>query len=100
MAQESHHSLPSNCSRFNEINDHDNNQESPTTNPQSPVSAAEYVDYYSGFLNQLLDLIRNEDQETVAQIVGLIRSGASQEDILVAIQSANTWCEKRKYSSI
>ncbi|KAE8371416.1 hypothetical protein BDV26DRAFT_276141 [Aspergillus bertholletiae] len=90
MVQENYQSSGSNSSRIYEISAHDNSQGRPTTTPHSPASPAEYVDYYRGFLNQLLDLLESEDQPIVDRIVGLIRSGASQEEVFAATQSANT----------
>ncbi|KAI9926676.1 hypothetical protein MW887_003769 [Aspergillus wentii] len=43
------------------------------------------LQYYRSFLNQLLDLVCNGDQDTVNQMVNVIRSGASHEDILAAM---------------
>ncbi|KAE8334301.1 hypothetical protein BDV24DRAFT_146078 [Aspergillus arachidicola] len=101
MVQENHHSLGSltektlrsNSNLSNEINANDNNQVDPTADPRSPAATAataEYADYYREFLNELVDSIRNEDQAMVARIVGLIRSGASQDEVLGAIRSANS----------
>ncbi|KAE8332967.1 hypothetical protein BDV39DRAFT_166099 [Aspergillus sergii] len=89
MVQENHHSLGSNSNLSNEINANDNSQADPTADPRSPAATAEYADYYREFLNELVDSIRNEDQVMVARIVGLIRSGASQDEVLGAIRSAN-----------
>ncbi|KAE8130676.1 hypothetical protein BDV38DRAFT_266688 [Aspergillus pseudotamarii] len=90
MVQENHQSLGSNSNLSNEINANDNNQADPTADPRSPAATAEYADYYREFLNELVDSIRNEDQAMVARIVGLIRSGASQDEVLGAIRSANS----------
>ncbi|KAB8263795.1 hypothetical protein BDV32DRAFT_146097 [Aspergillus pseudonomiae] len=59
--------------------------ETPNTDPQLQTSFAEDSDYYRNFLEQLLDLVCNEDQETVARLVSIIRSGASQREILAVI---------------
>ncbi|KAB8213216.1 hypothetical protein BDV33DRAFT_185190 [Aspergillus novoparasiticus] len=90
MAQENHQSLGSNNSLSNETNVNDNNQADPTADPQSLAAAAEYANYYREFLNELVDSIRNEDKAMVTRIVGLIRSGTSQDEVLGAIRSANS----------
>ncbi|OGM46276.1 hypothetical protein ABOM_005314 [Aspergillus bombycis] len=59
--------------------------ETPNTDPLLHTSYAEDSDYYRTFLEQLLDLVCNEDQETVARLVSIIRSGASQREILAVI---------------
>ncbi|KAE8134647.1 hypothetical protein BDV38DRAFT_156174 [Aspergillus pseudotamarii] len=59
--------------------------ETPNTDPLLLTRYAEDSDYYRSFLEQLLDLVCNEDQETVARLVTIIRSGASQREILAAI---------------
>ncbi|KNG88367.1 hypothetical protein ANOM_003339 [Aspergillus nomiae NRRL 13137] len=59
--------------------------ETPNTDPLLQTSFAEDSDYYRSFLEQLLDLVCNEDQETVARLVSIIRSGASQREILAVI---------------
>lgn len=46
---------------------------------------AENPAYYKNFLEQLLDLVRNNDQADVSRMVSVIRSGASHEEILDAI---------------
>ncbi|OJI85856.1 hypothetical protein ABZX51_001212 [Aspergillus tubingensis] len=47
--------------------------------------------YYRSFLEQLLGLVRNGDQDTVNQMVSMIRSDASHQQILAALSenSAN-----------
>ncbi|KAE8360361.1 hypothetical protein BDV27DRAFT_148783 [Aspergillus caelatus] len=57
----------------------------PNTDPLLHTIYAEDSDYYRSFLEQLLDLVCNEDQETVARLVTIIRSGASQREILAAV---------------
>ncbi|KAE8358563.1 hypothetical protein BDV27DRAFT_137507 [Aspergillus caelatus] len=89
MIQESYQSSGSNGDRIYEFSAHDNWQGRPTTNPHSPASTAEYVDYYRGFLNQLLDLLQSEDQPAIDRVISLIRSGASQEEVFATIQSIN-----------
>ncbi|KAE8309304.1 hypothetical protein BDV41DRAFT_437696 [Aspergillus transmontanensis] len=59
--------------------------ETPNTDPLLLTRYAEDSDYYRSFLEQLLDLVCNEDQETVARLVSIIRSGASQREILAVI---------------
>ncbi|PLB50434.1 hypothetical protein P170DRAFT_473989 [Aspergillus steynii IBT 23096] len=46
---------------------------------------AEDPEYYKNFLEQLLDLVRNNNQADIARMVSVIRSGASHEEILAAI---------------
>ncbi|KAE8376099.1 hypothetical protein BDV26DRAFT_294423 [Aspergillus bertholletiae] len=77
-------------SNNNNNNNHQSNDstqvssyETPGTDPLSIYT--EDSDYYRSFLEQLLDLVCNEDQETVARLVAIIRSGASQPEILAAI---------------
>ncbi|KAE8146321.1 hypothetical protein BDV25DRAFT_143822 [Aspergillus avenaceus] len=73
------------------------NYETPNTDSQSPGRSTDDSDYYKIFLEQLLDLVCNEDQETVARLVSVIRSGASHQDILAAIsqvQSVNSHVEE------
>ncbi|KAJ5585437.1 uncharacterized protein N7459_005237 [Penicillium hispanicum] len=45
-------------------------------------SASSEVAYYHSFLNNLLDLISHGDEEEVSRIIALIRSGASESQIL------------------
>ncbi|KJK63493.1 hypothetical protein P875_00065061 [Aspergillus parasiticus SU-1] len=59
--------------------------ETPNTDPLLLTRYAEDSDYYRSFLEQLLDLVCNEDQETVSRLVSIIRSGASQREILAVI---------------
>ncbi|KAB8268035.1 hypothetical protein BDV30DRAFT_231039 [Aspergillus minisclerotigenes] len=59
--------------------------ETPNTDPLLLTRYAEDSDYYRSFLEQLLDLVCNRDQETVARLVSIIRSGASQREILAVI---------------
>ena len=47
------------------------------------------VQYYQSFLQQFLGVVGSSDEATVARIVSLIRSGASQQEILTAL-SQNT----------
>ncbi|RAQ50133.1 hypothetical protein AFGD_011630 [Aspergillus flavus] len=58
--------------------------ETPNTDPLL-TRYAEDSDYYRSFVEKLLDLVCNEDQETVARLVSIIRSGASQREILAVI---------------
>ncbi|GMF67297.1 unnamed protein product [Aspergillus oryzae] len=58
--------------------------ETPNTDPLF-TRYAEDSDYYRSFVEKLLDLVCNEDQETVARLVSIIRSGASQREILAVI---------------
>ncbi|KAE8358559.1 hypothetical protein BDV27DRAFT_137500 [Aspergillus caelatus] len=90
MVQENHRSLGSNSNLSNKINANDNSQADPTADPRSPAATAENADSYREFLNELVDSIRNEDQVMVARIIGLIRSGASQDEVLGTIRSANS----------
>lgn len=45
--------------------------------------------YYRSFLENLVSVVRDGHADTVAQIVSLIRSGASNEEIHRAIQPVN-----------
>ncbi|KAF7121740.1 hypothetical protein CNMCM5793_009293 [Aspergillus hiratsukae] len=45
----------------------------------------EDTEYYTNFLEQIMGLVRNGDQAAVSRMISVIRSGASQEDILKAI---------------
>ncbi|KAB8230609.1 hypothetical protein ETB97_010800 [Aspergillus alliaceus] len=77
----------------NENSAGDSNYETPNTDPQLLSRHAEESEYYRSFLEQLLDLVFNEDQETVARLVSIIRSGASQQEILAVmsqVQNGNT----------
>jgi hypothetical protein len=49
---------------------------------QSQDGRIEDTEYYTNFLQQLLGLVRHGDQETVSRMISVIRSGASQEEIL------------------
>ncbi|GIJ99009.1 hypothetical protein Aspvir_001133 [Aspergillus viridinutans] len=49
---------------------------------QSQDGRVEDKEYYTNFLEQLLGLVRHGDQATVSRMVSVIRSGASQEEIL------------------
>ncbi|KAJ5322128.1 hypothetical protein MYU51_002947 [Penicillium brevicompactum] len=42
--------------------------------------------YYRTFLEDLVAVVRDHDADTVSRIVALIRSGASNEEIYLAIQ--------------
>ncbi|KAE8349090.1 hypothetical protein BDV28DRAFT_152216 [Aspergillus coremiiformis] len=56
-----------------------------STDPFLLSRQSEDSDYYRNFLEQLLDLVCSENQEIVTQLVSIIRSGASQNEILAAI---------------
>ncbi|GFF39054.1 hypothetical protein IFM46972_05758 [Aspergillus udagawae] len=49
---------------------------------QSQDGRIEDKEYYTNFLEQLLGLVRHGDQATVSRMISVIRSGASQEEIL------------------
>ncbi|KAJ5101539.1 hypothetical protein NUU61_003761 [Penicillium alfredii] len=53
-------------------------------NGNSP-SSAEEVQYYHHFLDKLLGLISHGNTQTVAQLISVIRSGASHDQILSTI---------------
>ncbi|KAB8074533.1 hypothetical protein BDV29DRAFT_156535 [Aspergillus leporis] len=80
-----HNSEQSANSESNDNNSQDSSFETPNTDPQILSSPAEDSNYYRSFLEQLLNLLCNEDQETVARLVSIIRSGASHQDILAVI---------------
>lgn len=82
----SNHSSSNNQSSNNQSSDSAqvSSYETPNTDPLLS-RYAEDSDYYRSFLEQLLDLVCNEDQETVTRLVTIIRSGASQREILAAI---------------
>ncbi|KAJ5972522.1 uncharacterized protein N7479_002440 [Penicillium vulpinum] len=44
------------------------------------------LNYYRKFLEDLVGVMRDAHSESVAQIVSLIRSGASNEEIQIALQ--------------
>ncbi|PYI02563.1 hypothetical protein BO78DRAFT_217720 [Aspergillus sclerotiicarbonarius CBS 121057] len=61
------------------------------SNPPSrtPDRLAEELEYYRNFLEQLLGLVRDGDQEDVNRMISIIRSDASPQEILTAL-SENT----------
>ncbi|GKZ35795.1 hypothetical protein AbraIFM66950_006590, partial [Aspergillus brasiliensis] len=65
--------------------------EPPDDSSQTFDRLAEELVYYRSFLEQLLGLVRNGDQDTVNQMVSMIRSDASHQQILAALSenSAN-----------
>ncbi|RAK87025.1 hypothetical protein BO79DRAFT_256966 [Aspergillus costaricaensis CBS 115574] len=65
--------------------------EPPDNSSQTSDRLAEELVYYRSFLEQLLEVVRNGDQDTVNQMVSMIRSDASQQQILAALSenSAN-----------
>ncbi|OJJ75477.1 hypothetical protein ASPBRDRAFT_370536 [Aspergillus brasiliensis CBS 101740] len=65
--------------------------EPPDDSSQTSDRLAEELVYYRSFLEQLLGLVRNGDQDTVNQMVSMIRSDASHQQILAALSenSAN-----------
>lgn len=74
------------------------NQSSQSARPDPPDDSSQTSDrlaeelvYYRSFLEQLLGLVRNGDQDTVNQMVSMIRSDASHQQILAALSenSAN-----------
>ncbi|KAI9045065.1 uncharacterized protein KD926_010388 [Aspergillus affinis] len=58
---------------------HDNQNGDPA------ASLAEGFRYYKDFLEQLLDLVRRNDQADLDRIISMIRSGASNKDILTVL---------------
>ncbi|PLB39729.1 uncharacterized protein BDW47DRAFT_124403 [Aspergillus candidus] len=71
-------------------NQNSNNRPDPShdsSTDQSPQSerSLEDLEYYRVFLEQLLSLVCHGDQATVARMVSLIRSGASQQEIFAAL---------------
>ncbi|PYH94123.1 hypothetical protein BO71DRAFT_326121, partial [Aspergillus ellipticus CBS 707.79] len=56
---------------------------------QVPDQLTEDLNYYRGFLEQLLALVRNGDQATVNQMVSTIRSDASHQEILTLLSQAS-----------
>ncbi|PWY67274.1 hypothetical protein BO94DRAFT_570080 [Aspergillus sclerotioniger CBS 115572] len=58
----------------------------PSNSPsQTPDRLAEDLVYYRSFLEQLLGLVRNGDQETVNRMVSIIRADASHQEILTVL---------------
>ncbi|PLN74720.1 hypothetical protein BDW42DRAFT_54317 [Aspergillus taichungensis] len=57
----------------------------PTDQSQPSERSIEGLEYYRVFLEQLLNLVCHGDQATVARMVSIIRSGASQQEIFAAL---------------
>jgi hypothetical protein len=53
------------------------------------VQQEQDLDYYRTFLDNLVSVIRDSRSDTVADILALIRSGASNEEIHRALQAVN-----------
>lgn len=51
-----------------------------------PVQPGRDLHYYRTFLEDLVAVVRDHDADTVSRIVNLIRSGASNEEIYIAIR--------------
>ncbi|KAE8166367.1 hypothetical protein BDV40DRAFT_285455 [Aspergillus tamarii] len=87
----SNHSSSNNQSSNNQSSNNQSSDSAQVSSYETPNTDpllsryAEDSDYYRSFLEQLLDLVCNEDQETVTRLVTIIRSGASQREILAAI---------------
>lgn len=60
----------------------------PQSQPQN--GRIEDTEYYTNFLEQLLGLVRHGDQESVSLMISVIRSGASQEEILKTLSEIST----------
>jgi Mg2+/Co2+ transporter CorC len=46
------------------------------------------TEYYRSFLEQLLDVVCNGEEETVSEVISVIRSGASHDEILAAMPAS------------
>ena len=57
---------------------------------QTPGRLAEDLIHYRSFIEQLLGLLRNGDQETVNRVVSMIRADASHQEILTALSEIAT----------
>ncbi|PKY02960.1 hypothetical protein P168DRAFT_319505 [Aspergillus campestris IBT 28561] len=63
----------------------DTSHDSSTDQSQPSERSLEDLEYYRVFLEQLLSLVCHGDQATVARMVSIIRSGASQQEIFAAL---------------
>lgn len=52
-------------------------------NRDSPID--DQVRYYRGFIEQILGVVTSSDEAAVSNIIALIRSGASHQEILAAL---------------